>query len=227
MTDKEYFELSQKNKLPNRCPILGKCERYAQTVLFLSELYKYGEGSSMTEKLLNEGYLNKDYEKNKIESIGEPFRFHKGELTCSIKNACPEVSLFDNSFLFGFIPKKPIADGFWDELDSPNRYNEDGKFRVQRETHFSMCAEFSNYHYNKKPVKSDNSRRTPISSRMRFEIFQRDNFTCFYCNRNKDIDKVKLTLDHIKPVAEGGKDDFSNLVTCCEECNSGKSNKII
>ena len=29
------------------------------------------------------------------------------------------------------------------------------------------------------------------------------------------------------PIAEGGTDDFENLVTSCKDCNSGKSDKLI
>jgi hypothetical protein len=34
---------------------------------------------------------------------------------------------------------------------------------------------------------------------------------------------VKLTVDHVTPVALGGSDDPTNLVTACADCNGGKS----
>lgn len=34
---------------------------------------------------------------------------------------------------------------------------------------------------------------------------------------------VKLHVDHVTPVALGGTDDPSNLVTACADCNGGKS----
>lgn len=64
-----------------------------------------------------------------------------------------------------------------------------------------------------------------ISSSIRFDIFQRDNHTCQYCGRTPP--EVKLVVDHLIPVAQGGTDIFENLVTSCEECNSGKSAKLI
>jgi hypothetical protein len=64
-----------------------------------------------------------------------------------------------------------------------------------------------------------------ISPSIRFEVFQRDNHTCQYCGRTPP--DVKLVVDHLMPVARGGTDEFSNLVTSCEECNSGKSAKLI
>ncbi len=57
----------------------------------------------------------------------------------------------------------------------------------------------------------------------RFLVFQRDNFTCIYCGRNVNEDKIKLVIDHLMPKALGGSDSLSNYVTSCVECNSGKA----
>lgn len=47
---------------------------------------------------------------------------------------------------------------------------------------------------------------------------------CFYCGKYIKSDK---TLDHIIPVAQGGKEEVSNLVTCCHDCNTLKGNFTI
>lgn len=60
-----------------------------------------------------------------------------------------------------------------------------------------------------------------VSKRLRFEILRRDGHACRYCGRTAP--EVKLTVDHVTPVALGGSDDPSNLVTACEPCNTGKS----
>lgn len=60
-----------------------------------------------------------------------------------------------------------------------------------------------------------------ISRRLRFEILRRDGHTCRYCGAKAP--DVALTVDHVIPVALGGSDDPSNLVTACAECNAGKS----
>jgi hypothetical protein len=62
--------------------------------------------------------------------------------------------------------------------------------------------------------------RVSISKRLRFEIFKRDNFTCQYCGKTSP--DVLLEVDHIKPLAGGGKNDILNLVTSCRDCNRGK-----
>lgn len=61
----------------------------------------------------------------------------------------------------------------------------------------------------------------PVSKRLRYEILRRDNHACRYCGGAAP--DVKLTVDHVVPVALGGTDDASNLVTACQPCNAGKS----
>lgn len=65
--------------------------------------------------------------------------------------------------------------------------------------------------------------RKPLSKKIRFEVFKRDKFTCQYCGRMAP--DVVLEIDHIKPVAKGGKNEILNLVTSCYECNRGKRDK--
>ncbi|WP_433916906.1 HNH endonuclease [Streptomyces sp. NBC_01744] len=60
-----------------------------------------------------------------------------------------------------------------------------------------------------------------IPNRLRFEVFRRDAFRCRYCGMTAAL--APMTVDHVKPVVLGGTDELSNLVTCCEPCNSGKS----
>ena len=62
--------------------------------------------------------------------------------------------------------------------------------------------------------------RSAIKKKIRFEVFKRDNFTCQYCGRTSP--DVLLEVDHIKPIAGGGKNDILNLVTSCRDCNRGK-----
>ncbi len=55
----------------------------------------------------------------------------------------------------------------------------------------------------------------------RIELLDRDNFTCIYCKKTLD-DGMILHIDHIVPVALGGEDIASNLVTACRSCNCRK-----
>lgn len=63
-----------------------------------------------------------------------------------------------------------------------------------------------------------------VSKRLRYEILRRDNHTCRYCGRTAP--SVPLRVDHVVPVALGGTDDPTNLVTSCEPCNSGKTSTV-
>jgi len=60
-----------------------------------------------------------------------------------------------------------------------------------------------------------------ISKRLRFEVLKRDNFQCAYCGARAP--DVALEVDHILARANGGTDEFLNLVTACWPCNRGKS----
>lgn len=62
--------------------------------------------------------------------------------------------------------------------------------------------------------------RKPLSKKIRFEVFKRDKFTCQYCGRMSP--DVILEVDHIEPVAEGGDNEITNLITSCRDCNRGK-----
>lgn len=64
-----------------------------------------------------------------------------------------------------------------------------------------------------------------IGKKLRFEVFERDNFTCQYCGRSAP-DTV-LHVDHIRPVSQGGGDDIANLITSCMACNLGKSDHVL
>lgn len=60
----------------------------------------------------------------------------------------------------------------------------------------------------------------PVSKRTRYEVLKRDSHTCRYCGGTAP--DVKLTVDHVTPVALGGSDKPDNLVAACQDCNFGK-----
>lgn len=63
--------------------------------------------------------------------------------------------------------------------------------------------------------------RATLTKRLRFEILRRDEHACRYCGAAAP--DVKLAVDHVIPVALGGGDEPTNLVTACVDCNAGKS----
>lgn len=60
-----------------------------------------------------------------------------------------------------------------------------------------------------------------ISKSLRYQVLRRDNHTCQYCGGTPP--EVRLVVDHVVPVALGGDDSPSNLLTSCGDCNAGKS----
>jgi 5-methylcytosine-specific restriction endonuclease McrA len=59
-----------------------------------------------------------------------------------------------------------------------------------------------------------------------WEAVKRDfNYTCPMCGRREP--EIKLSIDHVVPVALGGKNSIENIQPLCISCNSQKHTKII
>lgn len=70
--------------------------------------------------------------------------------------------------------------------------------------------------------------RTLMTKKLREHILKRDNYTC--CNCGNSITKepnLLLEVDHIVPIAKGGRTEESNLQTLCWRCNRAKGDKIL
>ena len=75
-----------------------------------------------------------------------------------------------------------------------------------------------------KKDNKDKVSRSPISSKLRFDVLRRDKYVCQYCGACGP--NVELEIDHIIPVARGGKDEMNNLKTACFDCNRGKGSVV-
>ena len=69
------------------------------------------------------------------------------------------------------------------------------------------------------------AKRKNISKKIRFEIFKRDKFKCQYCGGSAP--DIILNVDHIDPVANGGTNELTNLITSCFDCNQGKKARLL
>lgn len=58
-------------------------------------------------------------------------------------------------------------------------------------------------------------------------LFARDGYTCQYCGKHQSQLRKnnKLTIDHIKPRAQGGPHHWENVVACCYVCNIKKRDR--
>lgn len=72
---------------------------------------------------------------------------------------------------------------------------------------------------------ADLSKRKSIPKSIRFEVLKRDKFACQYCGAAAP--DVVLHIDHIKPIASDGDNDITNLITSCQGCNLGKSDRVL
>jgi 5-methylcytosine-specific restriction endonuclease McrA len=57
----------------------------------------------------------------------------------------------------------------------------------------------------------------------RANIYARDHHSCQYCGHGHSTSE--LTFDHVVPVAQGGRKDWDNIVTCCITCNRKKGGR--
>lgn len=57
----------------------------------------------------------------------------------------------------------------------------------------------------------------------RENIYIRDEFECQYCGRL--FHPKQLTLDHVIPAVQGGKKNWTNIVTACIKCNQVKGGR--
>ncbi|WP_130838506.1 HNH endonuclease [Lachnoclostridium sp. Marseille-P6806] len=54
------------------------------------------------------------------------------------------------------------------------------------------------------------------------KLWSIQNHRCFICGEAIDPDIQKTNIDHIRPLANGGKDDSSNFAIAHEHCNKSK-----
>lgn len=92
---------------------------------------------------------------------------------------------------------------------------------------FFVCLESISHSHLDKNTYSQLSlvERGKLSDSLRYDILRRDNFRCTICGSSAN-EGARLHVDHIIPIAKGGKTEPSNLRVLCERCNIGKSDKI-
>lgn len=79
------------------------------------------------------------------------------------------------------------------------------------------------YEATLKDYHAKNQRRL-MTPKLRQEIKVRDDYTCQKCGKHMP-DEVGLHIDHIVPIAKGGKTVPTNLQVLCSKCNGQKGSK--
>src|SRR5215212_1190473 len=57
----------------------------------------------------------------------------------------------------------------------------------------------------------------------RVNIYARDHYRCQYCGKKAAMHE--LTYDHVIPRSQGGRTEWTNIVTCCYDCNRKKGGR--
>lgn len=89
-------------------------------------------------------------------------------------------------------------------------------------TLISRLNKKNGYFYNDREIWNAICRveRGKVSNKMRFSIYARDDYRCRRCGASGK--SVQLEIDHIIPIAKGGKSTYNNLQTLCHKCNVEK-----
>lgn len=66
------------------------------------------------------------------------------------------------------------------------------------------------------------SNRRKFSDYEKKTVYAKCNGKCAICG--KPVKFQKMTVDHIKPLSQGGTNEFSNLQLACHSCNRLKNN---
>jgi len=72
-------------------------------------------------------------------------------------------------------------------------------------------------------IKEDKPKRRRVLSHHKTEVLQRQNFKCAECGAKLTDHPKNYHIDHIKPLADGGKDTPSNMQALCGSCHQKKS----
>lgn len=150
MNKQEYFKISLEQNLPNRCPMLGYCDRHSWTLYFFSKYDEVDYDRNFIKTLQKEGAISSDYESKRIKLRAEEPSILRGPKYGHFSNMCPEVSLFDKDNSFASFRGIACTDGSWDyETSSKNKVN------IIETKHFSECLEFSKQQYSNNLYKTE------------------------------------------------------------------------
>jgi len=209
MNENEYFEISIKKDLPLRCPILNYCGRRACTIYLNSDYYKYSNGFTRDEVLINDGTLPEDYNEKKIDIQGESPTLLKSTNHYYFEGMCPEVNLFDSAH--SMFQNQACVSAEYDKLNS------EPKHKILKTKHFSECSEFNKYNYENKLQERIVSKKTrkAIPAKIKVRLQKEINSKCPFC-KNNDVEHFQI--HHID--GNPRNNEVENLIMLCPICHS-------
>ena len=230
-----YQKQSKEMKSSPRCPFASanQCPRYFRTLWLFGKSAQVEPMPSIEIEKLEEHFCKSPL--FSLESQTGP-EVKGGQHTLTVQSwwhCCPEV-VFDAYGVFAtsgsHLGDKDDTRLWEKDLQNKNVHPDDWRWKYTHlePAHFSACREYSIlvHAYAGSVVSKQRGARPEarnISQKQRWEIFVRDNFTCKYCGRKPP--EVALAVDHFISVDADGTKEPDNLVTSCQDCNSGKSNR--
>ena len=82
-----------------------------------------------------------------------------------------------------------------------------------------MLDDFVEIVRDERHIKKERAKARELKSSPYFQELLRRGI-CKYCG--KKFPKEELTIDHIVPIARGGRSTRGNMVVCCFDCNQKK-----
>lgn len=169
-------------------------EKYAEYVRELSLIKDFGQFEKTVEKL----------KLNKLIEI-ERNLFNKNTQDKSVTQFSVQVVLYCSTINGRVYRKKSNEFSVEDIFAFNKRLNDkNGKFYNDRGIWDALCR----------------VERGKVSNKLRFYIYQRDGYRCKKCGVSDKY--APLEIDHIIPIAKGGKSTVDNLQTLCHRCNVEK-----
>lgn len=69
-------------------------------------------------------------------------------------------------------------------------------------------------------------KRPYLSKTLKNRVAKEANYRCGYCQAPQHLMVVKLEIEHIIPLSQGGTSNEDNLWLCCPACNMYKGSKV-
>lgn len=139
-----------------------------------------------------------------------------------------ELKMFQEHLLSPITTFKLYVTLYWINMAGNLLSTKEDSFDEYQVCHIiDLLKDRSGKFYNNREIWNSLCRveRAKVSNKMRFSIYERDGYRCRMCHRRYDPEY--LEIDHIYPIAKGGKSTYDNLQTLCRRCNKEKGDKVL
>ncbi|MBP6431193.1 MAG: HNH endonuclease [Ferruginibacter sp.] len=206
MTKQEYYDISDKRKVPLRCPCLNKCSRYKFTAFFIGSDCLNLKSNSFEDKMKEMNLLEANEEISKLLVAGESTTFIGGGDSFYINNGCPEFFLHEHEHKILGIPNFATH-----QLSYDKHYRSNDKFKPGESRHYTECPEYALH----KSITIQLVKRKNISAKVKSELQKEIESKCPFC-LNEDVGHFQI--HHIDE--NRSNNNKINLLMLCAICHS-------